>query len=151
MTDPLSDIERVIDRWERDAESKAARYREMTGEVERISITGSAANGAVSVTVGANGIPSAVAMTDGVRKLGPDQIAAAVMEAMAQAQSRYPERLAAIMAETVGDDSTTRHLMATARASFPQPEGEEPPPPRRRRPPGDDGDFSEDSYLSGDR
>ncbi|MBB5958100.1 DNA-binding protein YbaB [Saccharothrix tamanrassetensis] len=150
MPEPLSDVESAIDRWERDAERKAARYREMTDEVERISITGSAASGAVTVTVGANGIPDAVTMTDGVRKLSPDRIAAAVMEAMTRAQSRYPERLAAIMAQTVGDDATTRHLVATAQAGFPHPEGQEPPPPRPPRD-GDDDDFSGDSYLSGGR
>lgn len=149
MTDPLSATERAIDQWERDAEQKAARYRTMASEVERISITESAAGGAVSVTVGANGIPSAVTMTDGVRKLAPDRIAAAVMEAMTKAQSRYPEQLAAIMAETVGDDSTTRHLVAQARAAFPQPD-DDPPPRRPQRPP-DDGDFSGESFLTDGR
>jgi DNA-binding protein YbaB len=149
MTDPLAATERAIDQWERDAEQKAARYRAMAGEVERVSITESAAGGAVSVTVGANGIPSAVTMTDGVRKLAPDRIAAAVMEAMTKAQSRYPERLAAIMAETVGDDSTTRHLVAQARAHFPP--AEDDPPPRRPQPPPDDGDFSGESFLTDGR
>jgi hypothetical protein len=43
MTDPLSATERAIDQWERNAEQKAARYRTMASEVERISITESAA------------------------------------------------------------------------------------------------------------
>ncbi|GAB2963085.1 YbaB/EbfC family nucleoid-associated protein [Saccharothrix stipae] len=148
MTDPLAATERAIDQWERDAEQKAARYQAMAQEVQRVSITESAAGGAVGVTVGANGIPTAVTMTDGVRKLAPDAIAAAVMEAMTKAQSRYPEQLAAIMAETVGDDSTTRHLVAQARANFPSAE---PDVPRRPPPPPDDGDFSGESFLTDGR
>ncbi|MEU4442410.1 YbaB/EbfC family nucleoid-associated protein [Actinosynnema sp. NPDC050801] len=148
MTDPLAATERAVDQWERDAEQKAARYQAMAQEVQRVSITGTAAGGAVGVTVGANGIPTAVTMTDGVRKLAPDAIAAAVMEAMTKAQSRYPEQLAAIMAETVGDDSTTRHLVAQARANFPP--SEEDVPRRPPRPP-DDGDFSGESFLTDGR
>ncbi|QFZ21300.1 YbaB/EbfC family nucleoid-associated protein [Saccharothrix syringae] len=150
MADPLSGIGHMIDRWEQEAEQKAARYQEMSREVQQISITASAADGAVTVTVGANGIPSAVTMTDGVRKLAPDRIAAAVMEAMTRAQSRYPERLAEVMAATVGENQTTRYLLDQAREHFPAAEGDGPPRPPR--PAGDDDDdFGDASYLQGGR
>ncbi|GAA3882697.1 hypothetical protein GCM10022243_54110 [Saccharothrix violaceirubra] len=90
MTDPLANVQRLVDEWERDAEEKSARYESVRHEVERICITASAAGGAVSVTVGPNGIPSAVTMTDGVSRVRPAQIAAAVMEAMAKARAGYP-------------------------------------------------------------
>jgi len=136
MSDPLSNVERMVDEWERNAEENARRYQNMQAEVERISITESAADGAVKVTVGANGIPSNVEMTDRVSRMRPDEIAAAVMQAMTRAQSRYPEELARIMGETVGDTATTQHILATAQAAFPATE--EPPPPPRTR--GDDDD-----------
>ncbi|MET0236092.1 MAG: YbaB/EbfC family nucleoid-associated protein, partial [Kibdelosporangium sp.] len=104
--------------------------------VEHISITESAADGAVRVTVGPNGIPTDVEMTDRVNRLRPDEIAAAVMQAMTKAQSRYPEELARIMGETVGDTTTAQHILATAQASFPATE--QPPRPPRTR--GDDDD-----------
>jgi DNA-binding protein YbaB len=149
----LPDIERMVDDWERDAAEKAARYQAMSREVQQVSIIGSAADGAVMVTVGANGIPTAVTMTPKVRQLEPDRIAAAVMEAMRQAQSRYPERLAEIMSQTVGDDSTTRHLLAEAKANFPDPdpEPERRPGPRRARDPEDPDDFSTSSFMDGGR
>ena len=168
----LDDLARVVDGWERDAKAKAARYQRMQQEVEGISITGSAANGAVRVTVGANGIPTGVAMTDGVRKLSPDEIAAAVLTAMQQAQSRYPERIREIVAETVGDDETSRHVVAAAEENFPPPPGEEPPPeapgrqlrieteadeqppppprPRPKRPDDGDDDFGDQTFLRRD-
>lgn len=147
MTDPLANVERFVDDWERDAVEKAARYASMRQEVERISITASAAGGAVSVTVGANGIPSAVTMTAEVGRLRPEQIAAAVMEAMGKAQAGYPAELARIVGETVGETESGRHIVAVAERNFPQVEPDAPPAARPARRPGDDGDFTDDSYL----
>ncbi|MEU7524636.1 YbaB/EbfC family nucleoid-associated protein [Saccharothrix sp. NPDC042600] len=146
MTDPLANAQRLADDWERKAEEKAARYEAMRQEVDRISITRSAAGGAVSVTVGSNGIPSAVTMTDGVSRLRPEQIAAAVMEAMRQAQAAYPAELARIVGDTVGATPSGQHIVAVAERNFPQSEPEAPLTPPRRRP-GDDGDFTDESYL----
>ncbi|EMD29439.1 YbaB/EbfC family nucleoid-associated protein [Amycolatopsis azurea] len=171
----LSDVERMVADWERDAEEKAQRYQRMQEQVERISITESVASGAVSVTVGHNGLPTDVKMTQAVLKMSPDEIASNVLSAMRKAQSKYPERLAEITAETVGDDQTTRHLVATAVDNFPAPpeedeslpaserqlfhHDEEPPKspsvpkptPRRKPGPDDDGeDFSDQSFLRHD-
>lgn len=169
----LADVERMVDDWERNAKQKAERYQRMQQEVEQISITESAANGAVSVTVGNNGIPTGVAMTDGVRRMNPDEIAAAVLTAMQKAQSKYPQRIQEIVTETVGDDDTSRHIVATAVENFPpQPEeeqepaapgrqlrieneaDEEPQPPAKPRPKhrrDDDGDdFEDQTFLRRD-
>jgi DNA-binding protein YbaB len=143
MTDPLADVLRMVGDWEKNAVEKAAKYEAMRQEVERISITGSAAGGAVRVTVGSNGIPTGVEMTEGVSRLRPEQIAAAVLEAMRQAQAGYPAELARVVNETVGDTPAARHIVAEADRNFPKAEQEPPPPPR----PDDDGDFSDDNFL----
>ncbi|MFI6031303.1 YbaB/EbfC family nucleoid-associated protein [Amycolatopsis magusensis] len=133
----LADVERMVDDWERNAAETSQKYQAMQAEVERISITESVASGAVSVTVGHNGLPTDIKMTQAVLKMGPDEIAANVLRAMQKAQSKYPERLAEITAETVGDDATTRHLVATAVDNFPAPPEEDEPPaagqPQERR------------------
>jgi len=146
VSDPLANVQRLVDEWERDAEAKAARYEAMRQEVEQVSITGTAADGAVSVTVGSNGIPRDVTMTDAVSRLRPDRIAAAVLTAMRDAQSRYPAELARIMGETVGDTAATRHILAEAERNFPQPPTDEPP---RGSSGGrsDDDDFGDDPIL----
>ncbi|GAB3567155.1 hypothetical protein GCM10027445_15130 [Amycolatopsis endophytica] len=175
----LSDIERMVDDWERNAVEKSQRFQAMQYEVEQISITESVANGAVSVTVGNNGIPTDVRMTDGVRSMSPDEIAANVLKAMQKAQSKYPQVIQEIVAGTVGEsDSAAQHIVQTAVDNFPEPpveEEEAPPAPGRqlrieteaddeapqqpRRPPqrpsrrdddGDDGDFGDQSYLRRD-
>ncbi|OZM73730.1 hypothetical protein CFN78_09470 [Amycolatopsis antarctica] len=130
----LSDVERMVADWERGATEKAARYEQMQRQVEQISITESVASGAVSVTVGHNGLPTDVRMTEAVKSMAAEEIAAAVLAAMRKAQSRYPERLAEITAATVGDDTTTRHILATATEQFPAPlEEDEPSAPEAPR------------------
>lgn len=174
----LSDVERMVDDWERDAVAKSQRYEAMQAQVQQIAITESVANGAVAVTVGHNGLPTAIKMTEAVRAMSPDEIAANVMKAIQKAQSKYPERMAEIVAETVGDDDTSRHIVATAADNFPpappedEPATPEPPrrrlfeaaeeeppparpappaPPRPSRPaPPDDDDFGDQSFLRRD-
>ena len=125
MADSGSDAARVIADWERDAIEKAARFKEMAEQIERVSITESVAGGAVRVTVDHNGLPTDITMTDGVRSMAPEEIAAHVMAAIRKAQSRYPGRLAEILADTVGeDDPAARHILAKAEESFPAPPDE---------------------------
>ncbi len=129
MVDSLPDAGRMVDDWERDATEKAARFQEMARQVEQVSITESVAGGAVRVTVGHNGLPTDIAMTEQVLRMTPDEIAANVMAGIRKAQSRYPERLGEILAETVGtEDPAAQHILVTAERNFPPVADEEEPP-----------------------
>jgi DNA-binding protein YbaB len=129
MVDSLSDADRMVDDWERNATEKAARFQEMARQVEQVSITESVAEGAVRVTVGHNGLPTDIAMTEQVLRMTPDEIAANVMAGIRKAQSRYPERLGEILADTVGaEDPAAAHILQTAEQNFPPVEDEEEPP-----------------------
>jgi DNA-binding protein YbaB len=172
MGDPLADSLSMIENWERNATEKAAKFQAMADRVAEVSITESVAGGAVSATVGNNGIPTDIAMTDRVREMAPDEIAANVMAAIRKAQSRYPRALAAIVAETVGDDPAGQHVIATAEQNFPAPDEDEaevpdegidfndiedddtstpqptpPPRPSTRDSNNDDGDFGDESVF----
>lgn len=174
MSDPFRDALGMVDDWERNAAEKAAKFQTMADRVAEMTITESVAAGAVSATVGNNGLPTNIAMTDQVRAMSPDEIAANVMAAIRKAQSRYPEALAEIVAETVGDDPAGQHILATAERNFPVPEQEESstsaetgmrigddqedygdpadPPSRQRsqsstRDDEDDGDFGDESLF----
>jgi DNA-binding protein YbaB len=120
MADSAPDAARMIDDWERNAVEKVARFKELAEQVEQVAITESVADGAVRVTVDHNGLLTDIAMTDGVRWMEPSEIAANVMAAIRRAQSRYPARLAEILADTVGeDDPAARHILARAEETFP--------------------------------
>jgi DNA-binding protein YbaB len=127
MVDSVSDAMRMIDDWERNATEKAAAFQRMAEQVEQVSITESVANGAIRVTIGHNGLPTDIQMTDGVRTMEPAEIASGVMGAIRKAQSRYPQRLAEILADTVGqEDPASQHILAKAKESFPavEPDGQ---------------------------
>ena len=71
-----------------------------------------------------------------------DELARAVLLTMRRAQARLPEKLAEVMAETIGDDKqTVDTIVGNYRAKFPEPlpEGTPPPPPAPKT--GDDEDF----------
>jgi DNA-binding protein YbaB len=137
----------MIDDWERNATEKAARFQRMAEQVEQVSITESVAGGAVSVTVGHNGLPTNIAMTDAVRRMDPDEIAANVMAAIRKAQSRYPARLAEILADTVGeDDPAAQHILTTAEQSFPAAPDEPVLESATRAEPSRFGDVEEDDH-----
>jgi len=101
---------------------------------------------AQSRRVGHNGIPNDVTMTDGVSRMRPEQIAAAVLEAMRNAQSRYPAELARILSETVGDDATTRHILAEAERNFPTAP-DDPAQPLPPSPSGANDEFGDDGTI----
>lgn len=126
MADSAPDAARMIDDWERNAVEKAARFKELAEQVEQVTITESIADGAVQVTVDHNGLLTDIALTDGVRWMEPSEIAANIMTAIRRAQSRYPARLAEILADTVGeDDPAARHILARAEESFPAADPDE--------------------------
>ncbi|KAA9151023.1 YbaB/EbfC family nucleoid-associated protein [Amycolatopsis acidicola] len=164
MSDPLSgqdgDPAARVDQLVAQAKEKARRYRAMQAAVGQVSVTESSPDGLVSVTVDSAGNVTDLRITDKVKELSGAQVSAAVLTTLRRAQSRLPERLGEVMAETIGDDPQTMDtIIGNYRAKFPEPEepaepepnvrkigtveDEQPPPPPpqpKPRPRPDDGD-----------
>ncbi|MFB9688253.1 YbaB/EbfC family nucleoid-associated protein [Amycolatopsis plumensis] len=166
FSDATGDPAAQVDQWVAQAKEKARRYQAMQAAVGQVSVTESGGDGLVTVSVDSAGNVTDLQLTDRVRELSGAQVAKAVLTTLRRAQSRLPERLADVMADTIGDDQrTVDTIVGNYRAKFPapQPEPEEsepaaenvrriggieetaaepapPPPPRpARRPPEDDG------------
>lgn len=122
-----------IDAWVAQAKAKAERYQEMRVQAQQISVTDT--EGPVTVTIDSSGNVTDLRIKD------HDELARAVLLTMRRAQARLPERLAEVMAETIGDDrQTVDTIVGNYRAKFPEPlVDENPPPPRPRT--DDDDDF----------
>jgi DNA-binding protein YbaB len=144
MSDPLADSLSMIENWERNATEKAAKFQAMADRVAEVSITESVAGGAVSATVGNNGIPTDIAMTDRVREMSPDEIAANVMAATAEQNFPAPDE------DEDGDEGPDERSdfddIEDDPADTPQP------PPRRPAATGNtgndtDGDFGDESVF----
>lgn len=120
-----------VDAWVAQAKEKAERYQEMRVQAQHISVTGE--EGPVTVTIDSSGNVVDLRIKD------HDDLASAVLLAMRKTQARLPEKLAEVMAETIGDDpQTIDTVVGNYRAKFPEPVTEETPPPPPRTPVADD-------------
>ena len=120
-----------IDAWVAQAKAKAERYQEMRVQAQSISVT--EVEGPVTVSIDSGGNVTDLRIKD------HDELARAVLLTMRRAQARLPEKLAEVMAETIGDDKqTVDTVVGTYRARFPEPQTEETPRPPKSD---DDDDF----------
>ncbi len=136
MTDPASNgsASAGVDAWVAQAKAKAERYQEMRVQAQQVSVTGT--EGPVTVTIDSSGNVVDLRIKD------HDDLAEAVLLAMRRTQAKLPEKLAEVMAETIGDDrQTIDTVVGNYRAKFPEPLPDETPPPRPPRPADDDEGF----------
>ncbi|WP_020661213.1 YbaB/EbfC family nucleoid-associated protein [Amycolatopsis benzoatilytica] len=116
-----------IDQMVAQAKAKAERYQAMQAAAGQVSVTETGKDGLVTVTVDSAGNVTGLQISDRIRELPGDRIAAAVLSTLRRAQSRLPEKLGEVMAGTIGDDrATVDAIVGNYRAKFPEPEPDEP-------------------------
>lgn len=137
--------ERSIDDWVEGMRGRADRLQALRDRVDRIRVTETSANGAVTVTVDATGGPVDVRFTDRAAAVRPEELGPLVMATLNAARARIAGEVRAATEAEVGDDlpDTRRMVVDAYRDRF----GDAPPPPPRTRR-RDDDDFSGDSYLA---
>jgi DNA-binding protein YbaB len=107
--------------WEEQVADNARRYGELSDRLARTTATETSQDGAVRVTVAADG-----SITDLALESMPE-LAAQIMACVRRARARIPDLMAQAMAETVGQDESTDLVLAQARTRF-------PPEPVEQRP-----------------
>jgi DNA-binding protein YbaB len=132
MRDP-DEAQRKLDQWAEGLENKAQRYAAAQERTEQLRLTASSSDGAVKVTVGADGGVTDLEFGTKARTYPLEELSRQILATMHQAQSGIANQVAEVMQETLGDeDQETRSLMiGTLRSRFPEmeEEEEEPPPP----------------------
>ncbi len=141
MRDPDEAIRRMDD-WAAGFAAKAERYQAAQEQTERLRLTASSSDGAVSVTVGADGTVTDLTFSNKIKSFPLDELSRTILTTMRRAQSGIAERVAGVMSEELGDeDRKTRTLLLdNLRGRFPDPdEPDEPvpadPPPAPPQPP----------------
>ncbi|UOZ04778.1 YbaB/EbfC family nucleoid-associated protein [Amycolatopsis sp. WQ 127309] len=138
MRDPDETIRRMDD-WAAGFAAKAERYQAAQAETERLRLTATSGDGAVSVTVGADGTVTDLTFSNKVKSFPLEELSRAILTTMRRAQSGIAERVAGVMAENLGDeDRDTRTLMLDSlRGRFPDPDEPDDPaaPPAPAPPP----------------
>jgi len=134
MRDPDETIRRM-DEWAAGFAAKAERYQAAQEQTERLRLTATSSDGAVSVTVGADGTVTDLVFTNKARSFPLEELSRQILGTMRRAQAGIADRVGEVMAQQLGDeDRETRSAMLDSlrgRFSDPEEPGEapEPPPP----------------------
>ncbi|WP_103349100.1 YbaB/EbfC family nucleoid-associated protein [Amycolatopsis sp. CA-128772] len=138
IRDPDETIRRMDD-WAAGFAAKAQRYQAAQEQTERLRLTATSADGAVSVTVGADGTVTDLTFSNKVKSFPLEELSRQILTTMRRAQAGIAERVAGVMAEQLGDeDRETRSvLLDNLRGRFPDPDepDEQPPVPPAPVPP----------------
>ncbi|WP_037315262.1 YbaB/EbfC family nucleoid-associated protein [Amycolatopsis orientalis] len=128
MRDP-DEAQRKLDQWAEGLQNKAERYAAAQERTEQLRLTASSQDGAVKVTVGADGGVTDLEFGGKARTYPLAELSRQILQTMHQAQAGIANQVAEVMQETLGDeDQETRSLMiGTLRSRFPEIEEEEPP------------------------
>jgi DNA-binding protein YbaB len=145
MRDP-DEAQQRIDQWAQGFAAKAQRYQAAQERTEQIRLTATSSDGAVKVTVGADGGVTDLVFSNKVRSFPLPELSAQILSTMRRAQADIATRVGEVMAEQLGEeDLQTRSLMLNSLQSrFPAPEEEAvdgplPPPPASPMPPAPQG------------
>jgi hypothetical protein len=96
--------------------AQASQAGQLADRLSHVSETAVNRDGGVEVTVGSSGDLTDLRLEDGVRQWPAERIAAEIMATMRDAQAARRDRIAVIVASTVGMDTPTGHaVLAEAR------------------------------------
>ena len=138
MRDPDETIRRMDD-WAAGFAAKAQRYQAAQEQTERLRLTATSSDGAVSVTVGADGTVTDLTFSNKVKSFPLEELSRQILTTMRRAQAGIADRVAGVMAEQLGDEDreTRTALLDNLRGRFPDPDepDEQPPVPPAPVPP----------------
>jgi DNA-binding protein YbaB len=138
IRDP-DEAQQRIDQWAQGFAAKAERYQAAQAQTEQIRLTATSSDGAVKVTVGADGGVTDLEFSNKARSFPLPELSAQILATMRRAQADIANRVATVMAEQLGDeDLQTRSLVLdNLRSRFPEPVEDPvaPPPPAPIPPP----------------
>lgn len=125
----IEDSERMINDWVRNAEERATKFQAMAERFQDMSVTERSADGTVQLTVSSKGILTDLRISEQAAAQSMAEVSAQVMRTLQRAQSRIPELLQDVLAETVGtQDTVANHVVDEAKKTFPEPPDDEDEP-----------------------
>ncbi len=125
-----SEVERGLDEWVAGFEQKAARYQELQHEVEGVRVSETSPNGAVTVTIDANGVLVNAEFTDRILNTTPDELSRQLLTAINQAKTKIAGRVREVAGQVVGEEAGSR-ITGYYEQKFGAVVEEKQPPPRR--------------------
>lgn len=125
----IEDSERMIGDWVRQTQERATKYQAMAERFQDMSVTERSADGTVELTVSSKGILTDLRISEQAGTRSMAEVSAQIMRTLQRAQSRIPELLQDVLAETVGtQDGVANHVVDEAKKTFPEPPDDEDEP-----------------------
>jgi DNA-binding protein YbaB len=115
--------------WAAGLEAKVQRYQAALEQAEQLQLTATSGDGAISVTVGANGSVVGLDFTSKVRSFPLEEFSRQILTTMRRAQAGIGDRVAEVMNEHLGDDDDAARtvLIESLRDHFSGGPGEQLP------------------------
>ncbi|SFB16356.1 YbaB/EbfC DNA-binding family protein [Amycolatopsis marina] len=108
-----------LEQWAEGLQRKAQRYTQLHERLNATSVTETSKGGEVTITVDANGVPTALSLGERTRGMDPPAVAAQVMATMRRAQAKLREEVSGLVHETVGDDGPGNNIIGQYAERFP--------------------------------
>jgi hypothetical protein len=99
--------ERMVDDWQAGIEERAARAKELSARLSRLSARARSDDRLVTVTVGSSGDLVGLELDERTRQRPAAETARTILKTLRAAQARLTAAVADATAETVGADSAT--------------------------------------------
>jgi len=115
------EIARRITEWRAGVAEQAKRYDAASRAIDEVTVSETAAGGAIMITVASSGIPTDLRLGEDVGRMKPDQIAAQIMACLRRAQARLADRVGAAVADTVGGGAGAEAIVGQYQHRFPRP------------------------------
>jgi DNA-binding protein YbaB len=103
----MEQAQRWVDDWAESFARKADRYQSLQQKADQLRLTATSPDGTVRVTVGVNGVPTDLELTERAGSMPPAELSALILSTMRRAQGGIPDQVAQIMRDTVGQDTST--------------------------------------------
>jgi len=110
--------------WAEQLERKAQTFQQLRERMAGLSATDTSADGAVRVTVDAQGIPTELSVTERAGGMDHARISAELMACLRRAQAALSDQARDLVHDVVpkGQDSTAESIVTAYRARFPEQE-----------------------------
>ncbi|MFC6014489.1 YbaB/EbfC family nucleoid-associated protein [Nocardia lasii] len=108
--------------WAADLERTAQRFTDLKTQMDAVSVTDTSTDGKISVTLDANGSPTAIILAPTTRGADPATIAAELMACIQRAQVKLRDRITGLVTDTVGDTGPAHSIIEQYNERFPDPE-----------------------------
>jgi len=110
----LDEADRLVDDWQAGFETRAAQARALAARLGSLTATAHSDDELVTVSIGASGAISDLALEEGIRDRPASETARAILATLREAQASLTKAATEATAETVGADSETGKAVIAA-------------------------------------